>query len=160
MDPLAINISRHPRIINRDQLRDGLAVGTPRPGGTLVTLAQHPEANQAIGEAANALGVRGVNAADYLPPAVRNDAALRSGMATLRNQYRLHVDGIGLLSVDSPLAGQHQQRNLALAIATAVELRTNHGFAISNDAIETGIRVTNWPGRNLVAIAGATSVSA
>ncbi|HWB33349.1 MAG TPA: hypothetical protein VG714_09265 [Acidobacteriaceae bacterium] len=47
--------------------------GILRPGGTLVTLPQHPEANQAIGEVAqeiaanNALGVHGVNAALYLP---------------------------------------------------------------------------------------------
>jgi dihydrofolate synthase/folylpolyglutamate synthase len=45
------------------------------------------------------------------------------------------------------LAGQHQQRNIALAVATAVELRMNHGFGIPNDAIEAGIRSTDWPGR-------------
>ena len=63
-----------------------------------------------------------------------------------RNRYELSIDG-AVIRVDSPLAGQHQQRNLALAIASAIELRTNHGFAISNAAIETGVRVTNWPGR-------------
>jgi dihydrofolate synthase/folylpolyglutamate synthase len=52
-----------------------------------------------------------------------------------------------VLRVDSPLAGQHQQRNLALAIATAIELRLNHGFAIPNAAIEQGIAETVWPGR-------------
>ena len=52
-----------------------------------------------------------------------------------------------MIRVDSPLAGQHQQRNLALAIATAIELRTNHNFAISNEAIERGVRETEWPGR-------------
>ena len=41
--------------------------GILRPDGTLITLPQHPEANQAIGEAAVALNVRGINAADYLP---------------------------------------------------------------------------------------------
>src|ERR1035438_7915408 len=41
--------------------------GILRTGGTLVTLPQHPEANQAIGEAALALEVRGVNAAEFLP---------------------------------------------------------------------------------------------
>ena len=63
-----------------------------------------------------------------------------------RNRYELSIDG-NVIKVDSPLAGQHQQRNLALAIATAIELRTNHGFSISNEAIEAGIRATNWPGR-------------
>jgi dihydrofolate synthase/folylpolyglutamate synthase len=49
--------------------------------------------------------------------------------------------------VDSPLAGQHQQRNLALAIAAALELRANHGIEISNESIEQGIHETQWPGR-------------
>jgi dihydrofolate synthase/folylpolyglutamate synthase len=52
-----------------------------------------------------------------------------------------------VLTIDSPLAGQHQQRNLALAIAAAIELRTNHGFAVPNAAIESGVRATVWPGR-------------
>jgi dihydrofolate synthase/folylpolyglutamate synthase len=63
-----------------------------------------------------------------------------------RNRYDLAIDGEPL-TVDSPLAGQHQQRNLALALATAIELRTNHGFTIPNTAIEAGVRATVWPGR-------------
>jgi dihydrofolate synthase/folylpolyglutamate synthase len=58
----------------------------------------------------------------------------------------LSIDG-EVIEVDSQLAGQHQQRNIALALATAIELRTNHGFALSNAAIEAGIRATDWPGR-------------
>jgi dihydrofolate synthase/folylpolyglutamate synthase len=49
--------------------------------------------------------------------------------------------------VDSPLSGAHQQRNIALAIAAALELRTNHGIAIPNEAMERGVRETVWPGR-------------
>jgi len=49
--------------------------------------------------------------------------------------------------VDSPLAGQHQQRNIALAIAAAIQLRNNNGYNIANAAIEAGIRNTVWPGR-------------
>ena len=52
-----------------------------------------------------------------------------------------------MLHIDSPLAGQHQQRNIALAVAAAIELRTNHGFNLPNAAIEQGIRATEWPGR-------------
>jgi dihydrofolate synthase/folylpolyglutamate synthase len=69
-----------------------------------------------------------------------------------RNVYDLSLEGEAL-HVDSPLAGQHQQRNVALAIATAVELRSNHHLVdgrpllISNAAIEQGIRETQWPGR-------------
>ena len=47
----------------------------------------------------------------------------------------------------SPLIGAHQHRNIALAIAAAVELRESRGFAITPDAIAAGIRHTTWPGR-------------
>jgi len=121
--------------------------GILREGGTLVTLAQHQEANQAIGDAAMALRVRGINAADYLPPAVRNDAETASHTGLPRNRYTLNSDGTGVLEVDSPLFGQHQQRNIALAIAAAVQLRNQYGYKIMNATIEGGIRNTNWPGR-------------
>ncbi len=49
--------------------------------------------------------------------------------------------------MDSPLSGQHQQRNLALAIAAAVALRNQYGYNITDAAIEAGIRGTQWPGR-------------
>ena len=41
--------------------------GILRPNGTLITLPQHPEANQSIGEAAIALNTRAISAAPYLP---------------------------------------------------------------------------------------------
>ena len=41
--------------------------GILRPHGTLITLPQHPEANQAIGEAAAALDLRAISAADFIP---------------------------------------------------------------------------------------------
>lgn len=158
--------------------------GILRPNGVLVTLSQHPEANAAIGEAAMALNVRGVDASRALPPrgfvgelpllpplastavpaaslnqnereaavpiAHTPTAALAQAAAQPtplgRNRYPLSLEGQVLL-VDSPLAGQHQQRNVALAIAAALELRANHGLTIPNAAIEEGIRNTQWPGR-------------
>jgi dihydrofolate synthase/folylpolyglutamate synthase len=121
--------------------------GILRAGGVLVTLPQHPEANQAIGEAAMALGVRGVNAAEYLPGRnFRTDAAVGDAVGLARNRYTVAVEGEGL-EVDSALFGEHQQRNLALAIATAAELRNLFGYGISNAAMERGIRATRWPGR-------------
>ena len=63
-----------------------------------------------------------------------------------RNRYPLSIDG-QILHIDSPLTGQHQQRNLALAVATALELRASHNFALANAAIEAGVRATEWPGR-------------
>lgn len=125
--------------------------GILRQDGVLVTLSQHPEANAAIGEIAVRLGVRGVDASRCLPPRGYTgtsgsiDINPSSG-SPWRNRYAISIEGQAI-QVDSPLAGQHQQRNLALAVAAALELRANHGFAISNEAIERGIRETQWPGR-------------
>ncbi len=138
---------------HQDYLGDTIALiaaekaGILRQGGTLVTLPQHPEANQAIGEAATALEVRAVNAARYLPPMDRG-GRLDSTNGLPRNRYRIALeDGVEPILADSPLAGQHQQRNLALAIAAAMELRTQHGYKIPDRSMERGIRETQWPGR-------------
>lgn len=108
--------------------------GILRRNGVLVTLPQHPEANQALGEVAVALEVRGVNAGEYMPQ--MNAGAM--------DAYPLEVLG-RQIEVDSPLKGVHQHRNIALAIAAAVELAQR--FPITAEAIEEGIRATHWPGR-------------
>jgi len=110
--------------------------GILRPGGTLITLPQHEEANQVLGEVAAELGARGVNAAAYMP-------AMGSAAA---GPYLVEALGAAV-EVDSPLIGAHQQRNVALAIAAAVELATTHGFPIMPASIAAGIRETRWPGR-------------
>ena len=76
----------------------------------MITLPQHPEANQVLGEVATELNVRGINAARYMPA---------SGRAA--DAYTVEALG-AQIEVDSPLKGAHQHRNLALAIAAAVEL--------------------------------------
>lgn len=111
--------------------------GILRQDGVLVTLPQHPEANQSIGEAAVSHNVRGVSAADYVP--VREEVDRRGA-------YTLNVLG-ERIEAASPLIGAHQQRNIALAIAAAVELRNNHGYNITPSQIAEGIRGTRWPGR-------------
>jgi dihydrofolate synthase/folylpolyglutamate synthase len=113
--------------------------GILRQGGTMVTLPQHPEANQVLGEVAVPLGVKGVNAAMYVP-------SHTLPQDSISNRYSVVIDGEPV-QVDSPLAGQHQQRNLALAIAAAAELRASHGYDIKNEAISAGISQTVWPGR-------------
>jgi dihydrofolate synthase/folylpolyglutamate synthase len=113
--------------------------GILRHNGVLVTLPQHPEANQAIGEAAMALNVRGVNATAALPYGT-------TLVTNSHNRYPLAIDGLHI-EVDSPLAGQHQQRNIALAISAALELRNSYSYNIDADSIAAGIRQTHWPGR-------------
>ena len=109
--------------------------GILRRDGILVTLPQHPEANRVLGEVANELSVRGVSAVPYMPP-----TAIAAG------PYSVQAFG-SPVPVDSPLAGAHQHRNLALAIAAAVELAINHGFPITSAAIAEGIHETRWPAR-------------
>ncbi|MBV8629370.1 MAG: bifunctional folylpolyglutamate synthase/dihydrofolate synthase [Silvibacterium sp.] len=111
--------------------------GILRRNGILVTLPQHPEANQTIGEVATELNVRGVNAAAWVPD--RNEAQKGSG-------YHVTVLGENI-EVRSPLAGAHQQRNTALAIAAATELRNNHSYNITAAQIAAGIALTQWPAR-------------
>jgi dihydrofolate synthase / folylpolyglutamate synthase len=109
--------------------------GILRRDGTMVTLPQHPEANQTLGEAATELNVRGVSAVPYMPAVCAPSGA-----------YLIEALGAPI-EVDSPLEGEHQHRNLALAIAAAVELKERYGFKITPEAIAKGIRQTRWPGR-------------
>lgn len=66
--------------------------------------------------------------------------------AWLKQRYELEVLGEAIV-VDSPLIGRHQLRNVALAIAAAVELRQQGWPQITAESIERGIRGTSWPGR-------------
>ena len=133
--------------------------GILRANGTLITLPQHPEANQAIGEAAAGLNLYAISAAQYTPTP---DAFYvpKSTPLLPRNRYHVLLD-VDLLEVDSPLPGQHQQRNIALALAAANHIRNecihNSSFLpnisnkdthrITKSSIENGIRNTRWPGR-------------
>ncbi len=108
--------------------------GILRRGGTMITLPQLPEANQILDEVAAELSVRRVNTAGYIPA------------AGTRRPYFIEALG-ATIEVDSPLGGAHQQRNVAMAIAAAVELANAHGFPITPAALEEGIRGTRWPGR-------------
>jgi dihydrofolate synthase / folylpolyglutamate synthase len=144
--------------------------GIIRRGGIVVTLPQLPEANDVIGNAILELDAKAVSAVPYVPPlspassdyfdpkqalllsrAEPNDLlANRSAQArdlqfAARSCYPLQIMGKEI-SVETPLLGRHQLRNVALAIAAAEEL-SKQGFHITPEAIECGIRHTNWPGR-------------
>jgi dihydrofolate synthase/folylpolyglutamate synthase len=139
--------------------------GILRPNGILITLPQHPEANQAIGEAAATLNLTAISAANFVPHLAprssQNETRAFEQAAPLpANRYTVTLDGQPI-EVDSPLSGHHQQRNLALAITAANYLRNLESYKsnqnevsrnrisykITNSAIETGIRNTRWPGR-------------
>ena len=142
-------------------------VGIIHPGGVVVTLPQQPPANDVIGNAIVQMAAHGVSAVPYVPPvspASRMylraqqtrasweslshsprqpaDGLLRAG---LLSQYPLEVMGREI-SIESPLLGRHQLRNVALAVATAEQL-AQQGFPITADSIERGVQETRWPGR-------------
>jgi dihydrofolate synthase/folylpolyglutamate synthase len=121
--------------------------GIIRAGGVVVTLPQLPEANDALGNAILDAGARAVNAVPYVPPLNPGSAGILSGGGSeVRNHYPLEVMGEQIL-VDSPLVGRHQLRNIALAIAAAVELKTQGMVGITPETIADGVRETHWPGR-------------
>jgi dihydrofolate synthase/folylpolyglutamate synthase len=120
----------------------GEKAGIIHEGGLVVTLPQHPQANDALGRAVLERNARAVSAVPYVPPI--SPKAPSTGDAT-RNHYPLEVMGEQIV-VDSPLPGRHQLRNLALAIATAEQLNA-FGIRVTAKHIERGIRETRWPGR-------------
>lgn len=122
--------------------------GILRANGTLITLPQHPEANQVLGEiAATMPSLCAVSAADYVPRLAPADPTRQgSELPGAGNSYDVSFMG-ERLHVDSPLLGQHQQRNIALALGAAADLCINHGYKIMIPEIEAGIHGTRWPGR-------------
>jgi dihydrofolate synthase / folylpolyglutamate synthase len=132
--------------------------GIIRSGGVVVTLPQLPQANDVIGNTILEVGAQGVSAVPYVPPvspgsAQYFEARVRQKPLTAKDakksnvvsRYPLQVMGKQIL-VETALGGRHQLRNIALAIAAAEQLSLQ-GFAITPDAIERGIRETQWPGR-------------
>ena len=130
--------------------------GIIHAGGTVVLLPQHPEANDVLGKAVEERGARAVSATPYMPPVTPEAEDASHSMVRVRgcgprvynvrrNRYPVEVMGTAI-EVDSPLTGRHQLRNLALAIAAAVELN-NFGVKVAAGDIARGIRDTRWPGR-------------
>ena len=118
--------------------------GILRPGVAAVTLPQHPEANQVLGERITAVGARAVNAARNLPSMSPQAQSLIHNSA-YETRYPLSVLGHEV-EIVSPLVGRHQLRNLALAITAAEELAAQ-GFRVTAQSIACGTRQTFWPGR-------------
>ena len=126
----------------------GEKAGIIHPGGAVVTLPQHPAANDVIGNTVLARGARAISAAPYVPalapaaepvlledahPSVEAHGSSRAKQQlcengtlapVFRTSYLLEVMGEQIL-VESPLLGRHQYRNIALAIAAAVELNSS-----------------------------------
>jgi dihydrofolate synthase/folylpolyglutamate synthase len=109
--------------------------GILRPGIAAITLPQHPEATQALGECMQQTGARAVSATCNLAGSPA-DAPTCFAWQVLGEEVQLRT----------PLAGRHQLRNLALAITAAEELAAA-GFPVTAATIAEGVRTTRWPGR-------------
>jgi dihydrofolate synthase/folylpolyglutamate synthase len=145
--------------------------GILRQGGTLIRLPQCTEADDVLSEIAKELGVRWVSGIDYLtkglgapgPGSPQTGLRLWGGdpshlgtrecITPIDSQidstaapYTVNALGASV-EVASPLTGDHQRRNIALAITAAVELACHFGFHITPHQIAEGIRNTVWPGR-------------
>ena len=126
-------------------------IGILRRQGVVVTLPQQPQANDVIGKAILDLDAYAADAVRYVPPispASRRWLAPSDHRESVRgplSRYPLEVMGKQIL-VESPLVGRHQLRNIALAIAAA-EVLAKQGFRVTSEAMEQGIRQTDWPGR-------------
>jgi dihydrofolate synthase/folylpolyglutamate synthase len=126
-------------------------VGIIRTGGVAVALPQQPEANDVIGNTILELGARAVNAVPYVPPVSPASAqylvpSTERGEPGFVYRYPLQVLSEEIL-VETPLVGRHQLRNVALAVAAAVELNAQGFGGITAQSVERGIRETRWPGR-------------
>jgi dihydrofolate synthase/folylpolyglutamate synthase len=122
-------------------------VGIIRPGGVVVTLPQQPEANDVIGNTILDLGARGVNAVPYVPPVSPGSTQYLVPSAKQGKTGFVYRYPLAVLGEQIPLVGRHQLRNVALAIAAAVELNQQGFGGITAKTIEIGIRETRWPGR-------------
>jgi dihydrofolate synthase/folylpolyglutamate synthase len=125
-------------------------MGILRPGGVAIVLPQQPEANDVIGNSILELDARAVNAVPYVPPVSPGSGEYLVPSTESETgyfyRYPLQVMGEQIL-VETPLVGRHQLRNVALAIAAAVELSEQGFRGITAKSIEEGIRNTRWPGR-------------
>ena len=129
--------------------------GIIRRGGVVVTLPQLAEANDVIGHAILDAEARAVNAVPYVPPVSPGsdfsgqwpvDCEQHREADRWTQRYPMEVLG-RQIEVESSLVGRHQLRNVALALAAAVELHEQGLNQITAESIERGVRETHWPGR-------------
>jgi dihydrofolate synthase/folylpolyglutamate synthase len=131
---------------HRKHLGDSLAsiarekAGILRRGRPAIAWVERPEAWQAIrrvGQETSAIVERGPDLASIGAVEPLGWDGQRVELATKQANYRLNLK----------LAGQHQARNLALAVLAAESLRRLGWDRCSRRAIEVGSESARWPGR-------------
>ncbi len=114
--------------------------GIIKPGGWVVSAAEHPAACAVIARRAAELDAR----------LVEVDAAYRvEGLHAVAGCYRAGVSSAHStrrMELALPLPGRFQMRN-ALAALAAARLLAERGFPLDDAAIARGIAAVRWPGR-------------
>ncbi|HEX8926289.1 MAG TPA: folylpolyglutamate synthase/dihydrofolate synthase family protein, partial [Terriglobales bacterium] len=128
--------------------------GILRAGRTAITLPQHPQANDVLGRRMIEIGANAVSAARNVAPVSPGSEALVQ-QSEGRTRFHHEIFGKEVL-LDSPLAGPHQLRNLALALTAAEELRSLGYDKITAETIAIGVRDTRWAARFQVMLPTAT----
>jgi dihydrofolate synthase/folylpolyglutamate synthase len=118
----------------------GEKAGIIKPGGVVVSSAEHPEARTVIARRCAEQGARLVETDNTF----RVESESFSG-GCVRASVIFTLNG-RTLEIAPGLPGRFQLRN-ALAAAATAELLAERGFAISSQAIEEGIATARWPGR-------------
>ncbi len=118
--------------------------GILRRNGVVVLLPQHPLVNDTLGHCILEVGARPVNAAKFMPPLTPD--APGSEIHNARPTRFPVVFGEQEITVEFPLLGRHQFRNLALALAAAEQLG-QLGFRVLPEHVQEGVRTTAWPAR-------------
>ncbi len=114
--------------------------GIIKPGGWVVSAAEHPEARAVIARRARELDARlvEVDAAYRVESFPADDGCYRAVISPAHSSKRLELR--------LPLPGRFQVRNAVAALAAA-RLLAERGFPIDEAAIVRGIAETTWPGR-------------
>jgi len=112
--------------------------GIIRPGRSLVSAPQPPEAAQILRAVCAASGARLVPVGDRVQ--------WSHGTMTPAGQ-QVDLRGAAFYGrIDLPLVGRHQATNAATAVAAAEELIAL-GFPLPPEAVRRGLRAVRWPGR-------------
>lgn len=115
--------------------------GIIKPGITVVSSAERPEARTVIAERCRRLDARLIEIdSTYRVRFTHSIDGRYPGIAVPRR------GGGAILRLEPPLPGRFQVRN-ALAAATAARVLAERGFPLSDENIELGIRSVRWPGR-------------
>lgn len=113
----------------------GEKAGVMRAGRPVLAAVTSAPARQVLRRRAAEIGARWIDATAQV--SWREGADGRLGLATPAGRYRLSL----------ALGGEHQRRNLALAVRAAEVLREEGWEGLSTEAIERGVERCRWPGR-------------